>query len=84
MKTLATLVIAGAVALVSFGAVAAPNCTNAPRDKWMPEQQLKDNLVKDGYVIDRFLVSGNCYEIYGTDKSLVRDLHPLADADTYR
>jgi hypothetical protein len=31
MKTLATLVLAGTAALVSFGAAAGPRCTDAPR-----------------------------------------------------
>ncbi|MBS0382913.1 MAG: PepSY domain-containing protein [Proteobacteria bacterium] len=69
MKILPTLVLAGAAALVSVGAIAAPKCTSAPRNQWMPEQQMKDNLLKQGYSIDRFLVSGTCYEIYGKDKA---------------
>ena len=67
MKTLATLVLAGTAALVSLGAVAGPKCTDAPRSKWMPEQQMKDRILKDGYKIDKFKVSGQCYEIYGQD-----------------
>src|SRR5512146_2968890 len=68
MKTLATLALAGTAALFSVGAMAAPPCTKAPQSQWMPQQALKDRLVKDGYTIDRFLVSGTCYEIYGKDK----------------
>lgn len=70
MKTLAILALTGATALFSVGAfAAAPVCTKAPQSQWMPQQQLKDRLVKEGYIIDRFLVSGTCYEIYGKDKA---------------
>lgn len=68
MKLLATLALAGTAALLSFGALAGPKCTDAPRDKWLPEQQMKDMILRDGYIIDKFKVSGQCYEIYGQDK----------------
>lgn len=69
MKKFATLVLAGSAALISLGAFAAPVCTKAPQSQWMPQQALKDRLVKQGYTIDKFLVSGTCYEIYGKDKT---------------
>lgn len=69
MKTFATLALAGTAALFSLGAFAAPVCTKAPQGQWMPQQALKDRLVKEGYTIDKFLVSGTCYEIYGKDKA---------------
>lgn len=69
MKALATLALAGMAALFSAGVFAAPPCTKAPQNQWMPQQDLKDRLVKQGYTIDRFLVSGTCYEIYGKDKA---------------
>ena len=61
------LIAAFALAAFSAGAVAAPHCTDAPRALWMPEQSLKDRLVTEGYTIDKFKVSGQCYEIYGKD-----------------
>ncbi len=69
MKIFTTLAVAGTAALFSLGAFAAPVCTKAPQSQWMPQQALKDRLVKDGYTIDKFLVSGTCYEIYGKDKA---------------
>ena len=69
MKRLAMLALAGTAALFSLGAIAGPKCTDALRSKWMPEQTLKDRLVKQGYQIDKFKVSGQCYEIYGQDKA---------------
>ena len=68
MKKLATLVLSGSAALFSLGAFAAPVCTKAPHSQWMPQQALKDRLARQGYTIDKFLVSGTCYEIYGKDK----------------
>lgn len=69
MKIFTTLALAGSAALFSLGAFAAPPCTKAPQSQWMPQQALKDRLVKEGYTIDKFLVSGTCYEIYGKDKA---------------
>jgi hypothetical protein len=69
MKKIATLVLCGSAALFSLGAYAAPVCTKAAQSQWMPQQALKDRLAKQGYTIDKFLVSGTCYEIYGKDKA---------------
>jgi len=69
MKKFATLALAGSAALFSLGAFAAPVCTKAPQSQWMPQQALKDRLVKQGYTINKFLVSGTCYEIYGKNKA---------------
>ena len=69
MKTLAAIALAGTAMLFSAGALAGPKCTDAPRSKWMPQQALKDRLIKQGYTIDTFKVSGQCYEIYGQDKA---------------
>ena len=67
MKRLVTVSLAAAAALASLSAIAAPECTTAPRSKWMPEATMKARILKDGYVIDKFKVSGQCYEIYGKD-----------------
>ena len=69
MKTLTTLALAGTAAFLSTAAFAGAKCTDAPRAKWMPEAQMKAQLLKDGYTIDKFKVSGTCYEIYGQDKA---------------
>ena len=67
MKRLVTVSLAAVAALGSLSAFAAPQCTTAPRSQWMPEATMKARILKDGYVIDRFKVSGQCYEIYGKD-----------------
>ena len=68
MKTLATLALAATAGLLSFGALAGPRCTDAPRDQWLPPATMTARILKDGYTIDKFKVSGQCYEIYGQDK----------------
>ena len=68
MKTIPAILLAGTAALLSCGAIAGPKCTDAPRDQWMPAKQMKQRILADGYTIDKFKVSGQCYEIYGQDK----------------
>ena len=63
-RILATLLLAS-----STVAMAGPNCA-APQDKWMNEADFKKGLEDKGYQIKTFKVSkGQCYEIYGFDKS---------------
>lgn len=68
MKRIIFASLAIATLAVSAAAFAAPNCTSAPRDQWMPEASMKQKVLDQGYTIDVFKVSGNCYEIYGKDK----------------
>ena len=50
-------------------ASAGPTCT-APTDSWKPEAQFQQELKDQGYTIRNFKVTkGQCYEIYGTDKT---------------
>jgi hypothetical protein len=67
MKTLATLSLLAVAALYSTASFAAPACTDAPRERGMPEAAMKARVLKDGYTIDKFKVSGQRYEIYGKD-----------------
>lgn len=62
-------VIAIAATGACLAAVAGPSC-EVTKDKWMTEQAFKTRLAADGYSIKTFKVSkGQCYEIYGTDKT---------------
>jgi hypothetical protein len=61
--------VAVATALLAPAAIAGPKCTDAPRSKWMPEKTLQDRITHAGYAIDKFKISGSCYEIYGKDKA---------------
>lgn len=63
--TLLTLTLSATSAL----ALAGPQCTSEPNDKWQDQTAFQDNLKAQGYQIKKFKVtSGNCYEIYGHDK----------------
>ncbi len=55
-------------ALLGTSALAAPECTQAPKEQWMAETTMKTRIAEQGYNIKRFLVSGSCYEIYGKNK----------------
>ncbi len=68
MKPQVTIPLFLAATLLSAAAVAAPECTQAPRDQWMPEATMKQRILDQGYTIKVFKISGNCYEIYGKDK----------------
>lgn len=61
--------IAPLLIAISSSAMAGPQC-NAAKEKWMPEAEFKKGLESQGYQIKTFKVSkGQCYEIYGTDKT---------------
>lgn len=66
MKSVVVLSLAAAAALGSLPAAAGPKCTDAPRSQRLPEATMKQRILKDGYSIDTFKISGQCYEIYGT------------------
>ena len=62
------MLVMALLSLMSTAALAAADCPAAPKEKWMPEDKMKERLVSEGYKIKIFKVDGNCYEIYGTDK----------------
>ncbi len=58
-------------ALLSFASqsFAGPHCTDKPQAEWKNKDEFKKELEKT-YDIKNFKVTkGNCYEIYGTEKS---------------
>lgn len=57
------------LSLSGISAFAAPNCTEAPKEQWMKEEAFQQKLKAEGYEIKKFKKPGNCYEIYGKDKS---------------
>ena len=44
-------------------------CSAYPKEQWLSEVDAKAKVLTMGYTIKEFKVSGNCYEIYGRDKS---------------
>lgn len=63
------IVLAAGVLLAAHSAIAGPQC-NAPKDKWQDPVKFQAQLKSAGYDIKTFKISkGQCYEIYGFDKS---------------
>ncbi len=64
-------ILSVSLAVASQVAIAGPTCTDEPRGKWLSEQQMYEQLNKQGYRDDvkKLHVSkGMCWEIYGHDK----------------
>jgi hypothetical protein len=65
----------GVLAILIFAtfcgtALAEPQCTTEPKDKWIGESEMKLKVAGLGYQVKIFKVTrGNCYEIYGLDKA---------------
>lgn len=58
-----------ALAVMGSAAIAAPDCSKEPADKWMTEDAMKAKAAEMGYTkIKTFKTSGSCYEIYGWNK----------------
>ncbi|MDX2308957.1 MAG: PepSY domain-containing protein [Hyphomicrobium sp.] len=57
-----------ALAACAAPALASPECTTEPKDKWLAEDAMKAKVAELGYTFSVFKVEGNCYEIYGKNK----------------
>jgi hypothetical protein len=58
------------LAVLASPAFAGPSCTAEPKSKWLSEAAMKAKIAELGYKYKVFKVTtGNCYEIYGQDKS---------------
>lgn len=67
MRLLALLAV---LSVASGPALASPNCTSEPKAKWLSESAIKEKIASLGYTYKVFKVTtGNCYEIYGQDKT---------------
>jgi hypothetical protein len=67
------VVAAIAFMVLSAPALAEPKCTTEPKDKWISESEMKLKVASLGYQAKIFKVTrGNCYEIYGVDKTGTR------------
>jgi len=64
------ILVAIAAIIISSPAFAGPHCTDEPESKWLPKAEMMKRIKSMGHAIDVFKkTTGNCYEIYGTDKS---------------
>ena len=59
---------ASAALMVPPLAMADANCVANPKSEWKTESDARAKFEKEGYKINIFKVSGNCYEIYGFTK----------------
>ena len=62
-------ILAIAAILASTHAFAGADCTEHPKDQWIPEDAFKKQLIDQGYRIKVFKIDGNCYEVYGWNKA---------------
>lgn len=74
--------VAAFLLMTTSAAFAEPQCTSEPKDKWISENDMKAKIASLGYQAKVFKVTkGNCYEIYGFDKTGKRVeiyFHPVA------
>ncbi|MBA4290043.1 MAG: PepSY domain-containing protein [Pseudomonas sp.] len=50
--------------------LAEVECTRADRSTWMDESDYREHMKDQGVQITKFVITpGNCYEIYGFDKT---------------
>lgn len=70
MKKSIAFTLIAASTLFAQVALAEPECTTEPQDKWLSEIDMQKKIVNDmGYVMYKFKTTdGNCYEIYGMGK----------------
>uniref|UniRef100_A0A8W7PU77 Cytochrome b561 bacterial/Ni-hydrogenase domain-containing protein n=1 Tax=Anopheles coluzzii TaxID=1518534 RepID=A0A8W7PU77_ANOCL len=64
-KLLLTALFAAFAASAAF---AGAKCETHPKSEWIKQEDFKKQLEGQGYKIDKFKVSGQCYEIYGKNK----------------
>ncbi len=60
------------IVLLTFAtpAIAGPHCTDEPQSSWLTKAEMLDRIKTMGHQVDVFKkTGGNCYEIYGKDKS---------------
>jgi hypothetical protein len=68
VKSLSAPVAAVALLVSAVPALAGPDCTKEPQDKWLSEEAMKAKIGEMGYKIDVFKIEDSCYEIYGYNK----------------
>ncbi len=66
VRFLAALLALSATTLAN----AAANCPKAPQEQWMSIPDMQKKIVNEyGFSIKQFKIDGNCYEIYGWERS---------------
>ncbi|MDH2433460.1 hypothetical protein WH50_13815 [Pokkaliibacter plantistimulans] len=68
MQLIKRVAAVAALSVLAGVAMADPQCTKAPQDKWMDQAVAKQKIEDMGYKIKTFKVTKtHCYEIYGHD-----------------
>ena len=68
MKKIVTAIWLMSSLCSASAAFAAADCKAYPKEEWASEDTLKEAMEAEGYVIKKFKIDGNCYEIYGRSK----------------
>lgn len=64
------ILLAFALVTISLPALAGPRCTEEPQSKWLTKSEMIERIEQMGHQFSVFkTTAGNCYEIYGRDKS---------------
>lgn len=64
------ILLAIVLAAIALPALAGPRCTEEPQSKWLTKSEMMQRIEKMGHRFSVFkTTAGNCYEIYGRDKS---------------
>jgi hypothetical protein len=69
--TIALALFAGLAPCPAFATSYAGTCTTVPESQWMSEADLQAKVAEAGYTVAKLkrTRTGNCYEVYVTDKS---------------
>lgn len=65
MKAIKTIALALTAIVASTSAFAGATCQSYPENERISQQAFEQALVKKGFMVKNFKVSGNCYELYG-------------------
>ena len=68
MKQVISIAVLGAASMFSAHAFAKADCKAYPKNEWMSAADAQAKILAQGYTINKFKVSGECYEIYGKNK----------------
>jgi hypothetical protein len=63
---LVTLAIA--TVLVPASVFASTECTKMPAEKWLPQSEVKTQVEKAGFTVQRIKQESTCYEVKGESK----------------
>jgi hypothetical protein len=61
------IILVAVLLFTASAALASPQCTNEPSDRWIPIEEMKKKVVSLGHRIDVFKTTkGNCYSMVRT------------------